>query len=151
MIAKDFSEKMVRLNEELLALKQEKQKSAASLETVEYRLTLTFTLEFATGSGGLLYIRSSKRANISVKSTDERNALVGVYFDVGDLNSRLIFERMLQENESENGQVNRLVFIQSDNNDDYADLDAGKTVTVSYDVVVSTTSASEVSVTYEDY
>lgn len=141
----EFDNDINALGREIAALKQERQKSASVLRTERVLYGLTFNLEIA----GMMatYVRSDKMAIIDI-DTDGNNPLVGVSFDVNDLDDRTI--RSVPIYNENTGHIGYMVYILSNNSDDISTLAGGGSVTLGYDINISTTTEITTTITYED-
>ena len=141
-----FDKEITAMMNEILALKQEKERSALNLETVETTVTLTFDLELYN-NWGIMSVRSDKMAKVTIE-TGDNNPLVGVEYDIDTLNSRII--RDVASFDVGTGDIGRLVYLFSRNDDDLSTLAGGGSVTVSYTMRIISTTAVTVTVEYED-
>lgn len=142
-----FANEVAALTREALALIQEKKKSMATLSTLETSVSLSFDMELLEALG-TYEVTSKKMARVSISSDDE-TALIGISYNISSLN-----RRMIQDDpgyDSSSGAMQRLVVIESYNNDDLATLQGGGSVTLEYEMVVTSTAPVTVSVSYEDY
>lgn len=141
----EFDSDITAMSAEIAALKQEREKSANVLQTSTSSYSLTFNLEIA----GMMvpYVRSDKMAIIDIDAGGN-NPLIGITFDVNGLNNRTIRSVPIYDNGT--GHIGYMVYILSNNNDDMDTLSGGGTVTLSYDVNISTTAEITTTITYED-
>lgn len=140
-----FDSDIAVLEREVLALKQQKEKSAELLRVSEYRINLSFEMEIHTFLYS--YIRSKYHASIIV-DVGELNPLLGLEFDVSSLDNRIIESNPMIDEET--GKFGYLVSIYSSNQSDYDTLNAGGSVTLNYTAIIKTTADAEISVNYKN-
>ena len=140
-----FDKEINNLSREVVALKQQKEKSATVLQTFTTTTTLTFNLEL-TSSQGLAVVRSDKMAIIDFG--DSGNPLVGVSYNISGLNDRTI--RDVPYYNANTGHIGRMVYIYSNNQSDLSTLQGGGTVTLSYQVTLTSTAELSISTSYQD-
>lgn len=141
----EFDTEINNLQAEILALKQQKQTSANTLNTQSQTVTLTFNLELAGGAP--MYVRSDKMAIIDIDAGNN-NPLVGVNYNITGLDNRTIRDIPIYDENT--GHIGHMMFIFSNNNDDLTTLLNGGTVTLTYNLTVSATTDVTISVNYED-
>lgn len=141
-----FDKEINNLRREVLALKQQKEKSASVLQTVTETITLSFDLELIMSQWLIPIVRSQNMAIIDFGTSD--NPLVGVNYNITGLDDRII--RDVPYYDSATGHIGRMVYIYSNNQSDLSTLQGGGTVTLTYDVEISSTSELEISTSYED-
>ena len=141
----EFDKEILAMNSEILALKQQREKSANILKTQTTNLSLTFNLEIAGQFDP--YVRSDKMAVIDIDSGDN-NPLTGITFNITGLNDRIIRHVPIYDNTS--GHIGYMVFIYSNNSTDMNTLMGGGTVTLTYGAKISATTSITPTVTYKD-
>lgn len=141
----EFDKEILAMNSEILALKQQREKSANVLKTQTTNLSLTFNLEIAGQFDP--YVRSDKMAVIDIDSGDN-NPLTGITFNITGLNDRIIRHVPIYDNT--NGHIGYMVFIYSNNSTDMNTLMGGGTVTLTYGAKISATASITPTVTYKD-
>lgn len=141
----EFNRKILDMNREILALKQQREKSANVLHTISAPITLTFDLEIAGQFD--VYVRSDKMAVISIDSGDN-NPLMNLSFDISSLDDRLI--RHVPIYDESTGKVGFMVFIYSYNQQDLDTLEGGGSVTLTYDATITATANITPTITYSD-
>lgn len=141
----EFDKEILAMNSEILALKQQREKSANVLKTQTANLSLTFNLEIAGQFDP--YVRSDKMAVIDIDSGDN-NPLTGITFNIAGLNDRII--RHVPIHDNTNGHIGYMVFIYSNNSTDMNTLMGGGTVTLTYGAKISATTSITPTVTYKD-
>lgn len=141
----EFDKEILAMNSEILALKQQREKSANVLKTQTVNLSLTFNLEIAGQFD--LYVRSDKMAVIDIDSGDN-NPLTGITFNINGLNNRII--RHMPIYDKNTGHIGYMVFIYSNNSTDMNTLMGGGTVTLTYSANISATATITPTVTYKD-
>lgn len=141
----EFDNDIVSMSREIAAMKQEKEKSANVLQTESTSQSLSFDLEIA----GMMatYVRSDKMAIIDI-DTGGNNPLIGVTFDISGLDNRTI--RSVPIYNENTGNIGYMVYILSNNSDDISTLSGGGSVTLNYNVKISSTAAITTTITYED-
>jgi hypothetical protein len=141
----EFEKELIAMNREILALKQQREKSANIFHTQTTDLTLNFDLEIAGQFD--LYVRSDKMAVIDI-DIGTNNPLLGLTFNVNGLDDRII--RNVQTYNNNNGHIGYLVYIYSNNATDMSTLAGGGSVSLTYNASISSTAAIIPTVTYQD-
>lgn len=142
---RSFNNDIIAMEREIAALKQQKEKSANTLQVKEYRVNLSFELEIHTYVYS--YIRSKTLAIITV-DTGDINPLMGLEFDVASLDNRTIENNPMIDEDT--GKKGYLISIYSNNQSDYDTLSGGGTVTLNYTAIIKTTADATVSVEYKN-
>lgn len=146
---KEFDIKMQHLEDELLALKQWKQKSAQTLTTKEFPFSLTFNLEiygqFEIG------VRSDKFAVVSIQTIDGTTPIGAIYFSLQDVEGRAIYTRRVVNTGNPSDHADYLInVVDYNNNQDLQTLMGGGTVVLNYNAVFVCTSDVNISISYQD-
>ena len=141
----EFTKELVSMNNEILALKQQREKSANTFHTQTVDLSLTFDLEIAGNFDP--YVRSDKMAIIDIDAGGN-NPLLGITFNINGLDDRIIRHVPIYNNNT--GRVGYMVFIYSNNATDMSTLAGGGSVTLTYSASISATATITPTVTYED-
>lgn len=138
-----FDRKIRDIQNEILTLKNLKEKSAMVLRTMEVPFTLTFNI--IEDSGGYSYY-ADKTAVIKI-SADGTDPFTQIYFDVNDFDYRTLFcRRYIDEN---TGDYCYYVTILDDQNaTDIQKIQQGQTVTINYSAKLVSTSVSTITTTY---
>lgn len=145
-----LSEKIIHIGEELKNLKTAHVKTATTLATTAKETRLSFSLVLHSWGGLYSEIFSSKRAHVTLTTTDGTDMMSELYLKgvtPANINRRNIFVRRCAGS-AHNALYE--VWVYSQNPDDYDVLSGGGTINLEYTVQGVGTSNFNISVRYED-
>lgn len=142
-----FDAEIKRINNEILALKQQKEKYAQVMKTMSTSVLLHFDLELSYSQWGWTTVRSNKMAIVNIDAGDN-NPLIGVQYNVTGLNSRIIRDVAIYDEADDS--IGRMIYVFSQNNSDLQTLSGGGSVGLDYEMIITSTAAVSVTVEYEN-
>lgn len=144
-------DKLKTIEREIYALKTAHFKTATTITTTDVDSTVTLPLKLF-GTPGLYYeVISSKRAIVTLESTDGSNMLSALYLKAvtpSNVNNRRIF---VKREAGDVGKAKFAIYIYSQNSDDYDTLAGGGAVDLTYAIQGVCSSKFTINVTYEDF
>lgn len=150
-IADTLWERLKYIGQEIKNLKTAHFKTASTISTMTVNNTVSFNLKLY-GNPMLYYeIFSAKRAVVTLTTTDSTNMISALYLrnlTPSTTNNRYIFTHRLA---SQPGEAKFVIYVYSQNQDDYTTLAGGGSVSVSYDIQGVGSSQFTMSISYEDY
>lgn len=142
-----FDVEIKKINNEILALKQQKEKYAQVMKTVSTSVSLHFNLELSYSQWGFVTVRSDKMAIVKIDARDN-NPLIGAQYNIAELNSRII--RDVATYDATDDSIGRMVYVFSQNSDDLQTLNNGGSVELDYEMIITSTTAVSVTVEYKN-
>lgn len=141
-----FDDEMNEISREMLDLKSQHQTSAEALKTISYSVPLSFDLElynFGDGNVG----RSIYMAKVMF-DTGGNNPLIGIDYGINNLNNVNI--RDCDYFDENSGMIGKLIYIVDYNSSDVSKLVNGQSVSLSYNVNITSSCDMNINVKYED-
>lgn len=139
------------IEREIKNLKTARFKTASTISTMTRSGTVNLPLKLFGNPSTYWEIISSKRAIITLTTTDNTNMISSVYLDgvtPTNTNRRFIFIHKLA---SGTGVAKFAMYVYSQNSDDFDILSGGGSVNVSYNIQGVGSSQFNMNITYEDF
>jgi len=144
-------DRVKNIEKEIKNLKTARFKTASTISTMTKNSSVTLPLKLFGDPLTYYEIISSKRAIVTLTTTDNTNMISALYLDgvtPSNLNDRYVFVHKLNSNA---GQSRFAIYVYSQNENDFNVLSGGGSVSVSYNIQGVGSSQFNISISYEDF
>lgn len=150
-IAQEFIKKVEHYGQEICSLKTAHYKTATTIATTSQNGAISLPLQLFGDPGVYWLVASSKKAVVTLTTTDNTNMLSAVYLTgvtPSNVDNRRIFVYRVASNP---GECKFEIAVYSENQTDYNTLAGGGSVTVDYNIEAVGTSNFNMEITYKDF